>query len=217
MKDILLSIIIPAHNAASTLERLIKSIPISDDNIEVIIIENGSQDNTFEIAQRLANRHRCIRVLQSEKGVSAARNEGLKCAKGKWIAFADADDWFMPEALSEITEHTSADLTLFGYETGKNNRCVDSSGQNYFRGKECEIARVRMIENPTLYMQVWSKIFSSDIIRRNNLQFDTRLSFSEDSDFTLRYTKYCKSIYFSAKRVYRLQCTFLMEKSLRNI
>ena len=137
MENILLSIIIPAHNAASTLERLIKSIPISNDNIEVIIIENGSKDNTFEIAQRLANRHRCIRALQSEKGVSAARNEGLKCAKGKWIAFADADDWFMPEALSEITEHTKADFTLFGYEAGKNNRCDDSSGQNYFRGKEC--------------------------------------------------------------------------------
>ncbi len=204
MEDILISIIIPAHNAASTLGHLINSVqPKSLKKIEILIIENGSQDNTFEIAQKLSKQYSCIKVIQSEMGVSAARNKGLKNAMGKWIAFADADDMFLPGAISTLAEHTNADLTLFSYESGKKNKCIDTFGQSCFKDKECEIARVRMLENPTLYMPVWSKLFSADIIQRNNLQFDTRLSFSEDSDFTMRYTKYCKSIVFSNTKIYR--------------
>ena len=201
MEETLLSIIIPAHNAASTLERLIKSIQVKNEKIEIIIVENGSQDATLEVAHNLAEQYPYIRVMQSEKGVSAARNEGLKHAQGKWIAFADADDWFIPGTLSELIKHADADLTLFCYEAGKKKRII-ASGHECFKGKECQSARVRMLENPTLYMPVWSKLFSGDIIRRYGLQFDKRLAFSEDSDFTFRYSKYCSSIAFSDKYMY---------------
>lgn len=204
MAEILISIIIPAHNAASTLRRLIESLEFEESMmIEIIIVENGSQDNTLETAKQLAVQFPCVKVFQSEKGVSAARNEGLRQAKGKWIMFADADDWFLPGAVTTLLEHVDrTDFTLFSFKAGLNKKNVAKLCGELFEKERCMSARVRMLENPTLYMQVWSKLFSGDIIRKNRLQFDTRLALSEDSDFTLRYSKYCNSIFFSDKRIY---------------
>ena len=94
------SVIIPAHNAESYISRSVCSVlEQSYSDFEVIIVENGSTDRTMEICKQLSEKDRRIRVCQSEKGVSNARNKGLDLACGEWIFFLDADDWLEKESL----------------------------------------------------------------------------------------------------------------------
>lgn len=91
--DIMVSFIIPAYNAEKTIESCIESIiSYKGEELEVLIIENGSSDMTTEISQKLENRDARIKLYHSEKGVSNARNLGIQKATGKWIVFVDADD-----------------------------------------------------------------------------------------------------------------------------
>ncbi|HGQ0659362.1 TPA: glycosyltransferase family 2 protein, partial [Streptococcus pneumoniae] len=96
MKQILISIIIPLHNGEDTIIRAVKSVINSrlyGDLIEIIIVENGSTDQSFKISQKLATENSNIRVLKSDKGTSFARNVGIEKSKGKWLIFLDADDY----------------------------------------------------------------------------------------------------------------------------
>ena len=97
-----ISIIIPTFNRSDTIERSINSILEQDypkQKLEIIVVDDGSQDNTLSILTRYQHTNN-IRILRQEnKGVSSARNLGLKHAKYSWIAFLDSDDYWMPKKL----------------------------------------------------------------------------------------------------------------------
>lgn len=203
--NILISVIIPAFNAASTLERAVKSLGISE-VVEILIIENGSTDNTREIAEGMAQKDRRIHIYESEKGVSRARNVGLDHARGRWISFLDADDYFVDHALEKMcqtAETENADIYLFGHFAGNIERKLTSEKSETLAGDSRIDGIVRMLENPTLFMQVWAKLFKSSIIHDNTLIFDPDLSLAEDSDFTLRYVMHVQSIFVSGVSVYQ--------------
>jgi glycosyltransferase involved in cell wall biosynthesis len=93
-----ISVIIPAYNAAPYLERAIHSVLVQTRPAdEIIIVDDGSTDNTIEIAGRFDAKVKLI--CQANAGVSAARNAGIRAAKGDWIAFLDADDEWLPDRL----------------------------------------------------------------------------------------------------------------------
>lgn len=124
MKQILISIIIPLHNGEDTIIRAVKSVINSRlyrDLIEIVIVENGSTDQSFEIAQKLAAENSNIRVLKSDKGTSFARNLGIEKSKGKWLIFLDADDYLFETDLDIIVENlitNNTDLCVYNYEKG---------------------------------------------------------------------------------------------------
>lgn len=90
-----LSVIIPAYNAASYLQQTVNSvIEENDRRVEIIVVDDGSTDETPEILAAFGNRIRSIR--QSNQGLSSARNQGIAQARGIWIAFLDADDLWLP-------------------------------------------------------------------------------------------------------------------------
>ena len=98
VEDMPVSVIIPAYNAADTLRRAVLScLNQSSQPLEIIIIDDGSSDDTFAIATSFPAPVRAIR--QKNAGPGAARNAGARIAKGVWLAFLDADDWWMPEKL----------------------------------------------------------------------------------------------------------------------
>ena len=104
MNQPIISIIIAAYNAASFISRLLKSISDSF-YLEIIVVNDGSSDSTAEIVSRMALADRRIRLInQKNAGVSAARNRGILEAKGQWLMFADADDWFDSEQLDLLIE-----------------------------------------------------------------------------------------------------------------
>lgn len=102
--DILLSIICPAYNAEKTIGKLIESIIQQDfKNYEFIILNDGSKDKTFEVIKKYAKKYKnIVAVDKPNTGVGDTRNEGLKIAKGKYITFADADDWYSEDFFEKI-------------------------------------------------------------------------------------------------------------------
>lgn len=107
------SIIIPAHNAAATLDDTLRSVCAQTyPHWEAIVVENGSTDTTAAGAGEWAAREPRIRVAESVPGVSNARNAGLKLARHAWILFLDSDDWILPTHLERLTARLAADSTL---------------------------------------------------------------------------------------------------------
>ena len=102
----LVSIIIPAYNTAQYIHRAIgSSIRQTHKNIEILIIDDGSTDETLRVAEYFAGTDSRIRVLtQKNAGVSAARNHGINEAKGKYICFLDADDWLEDNAIELLLD-----------------------------------------------------------------------------------------------------------------
>ncbi|MFO1150484.1 MAG: glycosyltransferase family 2 protein [Alsobacter sp.] len=101
------SVIIPAYNAAPSLERAVRSaLAQTLGDLEVIVVDDGSQDRTHDIAMQLSRADPRVRVMSQGKnlGVSAARNAGMAAARGEWVALLDADDAYRPERLSRLLE-----------------------------------------------------------------------------------------------------------------
>ena len=205
----MISFVIPAYNASAYLDRAINSIVAdgnNNDKFEIIIVENGSTDNTTEIAEKFVQLYSNIHLFHSEKGVSNARNYGIKHAKGEWIFFVDADDYLTAEALAVLlkdAETKKYDLFLYGHEAGTTPKVVTDQiqGEVYHDGDVKRI-RIAMLENPTKYMQVWAKLFKRELIMENEILFDDCLRLSEDSDFTLQYSRVCKNIFVSPSITY---------------
>lgn len=191
MEQILISIIIPLHNGEDTINRAVKNVLNSilyRELIEIIIVENGSTDQSFEIAQKLATENSNIRIYQSDKGTSFARNLGIEKSKGKWLIFLDADDYLVESNLNIIVENlitNPSDLCVYNYEKG-------SKGIELF-SEEVELINdltpfiVQSLSEPTKYMTVWGKAFNKRLIDELGLEFNTNLRVSEDSDFYLRF------------------------------
>ncbi len=95
----MISVVIPAYNAASCLQRAVDSVlDQTYKDYEIIVVNDGSTDRTAEVGKAYGDR--IVYLAQENAGVSVARNQGAKHAKGEWIAFLDADDEFLPEKLA---------------------------------------------------------------------------------------------------------------------
>lgn len=201
----MISVIIPTHNAEKTIMRAVESITSQFRDYEIIIVENGSDDKTFDISRKLATNNSKITITQSALGVSCARNIGIDLAVGEWIMFLDADDYYLDGAAETIEwciSESSIDMALFSYESGNKKRFITNGQIKRYSGKQVESVRVEFLKNPTRYMQVWSKLYRTEIIKEKNIRFNEKLVFSEDSDFILRYSKYCKNVVFNPEIIY---------------
>lgn len=103
-EEILLSIIVPVYNIEEWLERCVSSICRQTyQNLEIILVDDGSKDRSGEICDRLAKEDRRIRVFHKENGgSSSARNLGIRNAKGAWLGFVDSDDWIEPQMYEKL-------------------------------------------------------------------------------------------------------------------
>ena len=117
-KDANISIIVPIYNAGEYIEQCIKSILANPEkDIEILLIDDGSTDNSPRICKKLLEKDsRVVYIRQENKGVSSARNHGLKAAHGKWILFVDADDTIDSNSIEEIKKVRvqSESLVVFG-------------------------------------------------------------------------------------------------------
>lgn len=105
MKD-LISIVIPVYNVEDYLERCLNSVILQTyKNIEILLINDGSTDNSLEICKKYANTDNRIKIInQKNKGASSARNKGIECATGKYITFVDSDDWVETNFIEKLYE-----------------------------------------------------------------------------------------------------------------
>ena len=135
MPKLMVSVIIPAYNAERYIDDCINSvIKQTYDNIEIIIVDDGSHDSTPRILDEYAEKYTNVRVFHKKnEGVSVARNYGIECAKGDYITFVDADDVVSSSFISEAVEvlsHFQADIVLGNTVYWKeNHKLVDETEQ----------------------------------------------------------------------------------------
>lgn len=209
MMDIELSIIVPAYNAGKDLNRSIASVvnQCSDlDKVEILIVENGSTDDTTEVALSWSKKYPCIRVLHSDKGVSNARNLGIESAHGNWLMFLDADDALVEGGVDRLfldMQKKDTDLFFYGHINGNQIRKVtDDDVDLGYVSEQMEECLIHMLENPTRYMQVWAKLIKRELVLRHKILFHPNLRLSEDSDFMLRCLKVAKKVELKSDILY---------------
>ena len=186
MNTPLISVIIPVYNTESFLKQCINSIlGQTYQNWELLLINDGSTDGSPQICNEYQKKDSRIHVFhQANSGVSAARNLGIMQAKGKWITFVDSDDWVENRYLESFK--TDADLNLQGLFYG--NKRIVYTASAISQNPAAMYIRKGFVYGP------YCKLFKIDIIRKNHLRFNEKLSFGEDLLFTMQYLIHCKSL-----------------------
>ena len=182
-----ISYILPAHNGENYLSACVESI-LCQKNVpfELIIVENGSQDNTYEMALSMAQKDSRIRVFRSEKGVSNARNVGIEVSRGSYLCFVDQDDTLLPDAdlvfAKGFAQFSGCDVYLAFSDSQTEN-----SEEYWHLVPKSSMQRliIHNLKNPTKTLSAWGKLFSADLLKTNLLFFDPALTLSEDSDFVI--------------------------------
>ena len=180
------SIIIPVHNAESTITRCVESIVNQNVDLQVILIENGSSDSSANECEILSQKYSCVEYYQSKlSGVSNARNIGLDKAYGDIIGFCDADDYYEPNSLkkvSKIFEQNEIDIVYMALYIVNNYANTLRSVK-----KERIINRFEAIDNvisnPCVMGSVCNKFFKKELIEGH--RFSEELSYLEDGYFNV--------------------------------
>lgn len=202
----MISVIVPVYNGEKTLQRCVDSIIESTvKDIEIILVENGSTDQTLKICQAYSNQYENIKTIVADvKGLSHARNLGMNAAKGDWIAFVDADDYispvmyehFLQKAREDQDDLVFGDIVVgtaneFDWDTGKSvNKNV--SLREYCWNLFC-VAQYT-------YSIVMNKLFSAELVKE--FRFDETLRYAEDREFIFRVLSHVRSIGCVASPVY---------------
>lgn len=190
-----ISVIVPVYNTEKYLHRCVDSIlSQSFTNFELLLIDDGSSDKSSEICDKYAENDTRVRVFHKENGgVSSARNVGLDNANGEWVTFVDSDDYVYDNYLNNFDVYKNKDFDLInqGLRIDKNfNGCGEFKFS--FRGGRDEWLN-EATQNGTFGYTV-IKLFKLEIIRKNNIYFNTELRFQEDELFVLNYLSACKSV-----------------------
>ena len=197
----LISIIIPVYNAKKYLEKCLLSI-ISQTykNFEIILVDDGSTDKSFEVCQEFANKDKRITVVtQTNSGASSARNRGIEIAKGEWITFIDADDYVEKNYLECLYKNIENEKTLIiqGLKqvniNGEEIKKIEFK-ETVLNGSEIQKA---FDENEIFeYGYTVAKLYHREIINKHNIRFNKQISYSEDMLFMLEYILYSSTIKF---------------------
>lgn len=162
-----------------------------DPEVEVIIIDDGSTDGSDVICQEYGSKYKWLVVRTHNHGVSAARNLGLSHATGKYIAFMDADDAFMPGAIRWMLEATALEQNF--YQFGHNRYLQGPSNMPIRRVPPA--GRVGLDHIISYISLVWNKMYKKSFLDQHNIRFDESMPFGEDEIFNLRCLLADKGIY----------------------
>lgn len=187
--QIILSVIVPVYNTAKQLRRCLDSIVTQlNDKVEVILVNDGSTDNSMDIIYDYIDRYSQLKLYDKpNEGVSAARNIGLKVANGKYVTFLDSDDYVEPDYMRKIMgnihkmEQDELDLMIFGF--------YRKVGENY--SVNLPDAKGNVIKEifTQKYNAPWNKIFKKSMIDAYELGFPVSMKTSEDLLFLLDYVQ----------------------------
>lgn len=220
--NILISFIIPAYNCQNTISDCIESIQnCSYHNIEIIIINDCSTDNTLEVCNKLSLSDTRIKVFSNErnKGTSTTRNIGLNNTAGDYIWFVDSDDTivgkFISDILSFITTHPKLDIICFNHYNKNFNGISES---DIFKHNQYIINGVEYLKTfDSFYL--WDKIYSKNIIGATKFIDGTKNI--EDFYFNLNIIPKANKILISTHFGYNYNCTnqnsTSRNKNLRNL
>lgn len=209
----MVTVIIPVYNGENYIENCLRSVMDQTfHDLQIIVVDDGSKDGTFEICKNLAESDKRIQILKIENsGVSHARNIGIDHAKGEYIQFVDGDDTILKDA-TEILVHTIdvkyTDLVVCGYtkilpEIKIGNPKMEKKG--YYKRNDYLI---NTLKDPGhhYYGVVWNKLYKRQILVDNNIRFIEKACLGEDFIFNLDYMKNIKDVFVIKDRLYNYNC-----------
>ncbi|MFB4163891.1 glycosyltransferase [Alteribacillus sp. JSM 102045] len=206
-----LSIIIPHYNSSDSLDKLIETIPLSQE-IQIIIIDDNSDGihkrNLFRIKEK--NFHRYIEFYKndiSNRSAGSCRNIGINHVKGKWILFADADDYFVEGFYEILSEYfnTNNDVVFFTptsveSQTGNlsdRHETLERIISNYIQKQDNESELFLRYK----FFVPWSKLINTNFLEKNKIDFDEVIA-SNDVMFSTKVGHYMEKFVTSQKIIY---------------
>jgi len=194
MKKPLVSIMMPAYNAGKYIRRAIESVLVQTyENWELIIVDDCSTDNTYEIAASYKDRR--IRIFRNDVniGPGPSRNEAIKNSRGEWLAYLDADDIWLPERLEKILsvvqnlddeKYFVTDILTRGFD--RDGQLIPWKKDNLINKVDKNVVNVWTFEE---YLSnghpIIAPVFPHSFITRRNIEFES-LRFAEDLDFWIK-------------------------------
>ena len=206
MKKLKVSIIVPAYNAEKSIEQCINSIESQTyENMEIIIINDGSTDNTKKVCENLKNKYKNILVInQKNMGVSKSRNVGIDNATGDYIMFVDSDDFVDENIIESMLKNRENDLVISNYKRYYNEKKIINNIQIEEKKYSIEefLEDFWNLYNCYLINSPCFRLYKRNIINLNGIRFNPKYELGEDLIFNLEYLNYCKKIYVSSKCMY---------------
>lgn len=194
----LVSIVIPVYDVEPYLERCFNSILRQTyTNFEVIIVDDGSPDNSGQICDTFAQKDQRFHVFHQENaGVGAARNTGLSHVSGEWVMFVDSDDELFDNSLEIFVSriHPETKMLIGGYVCCDHNGTITYQKEEHHDEQLSREEVIRLMYRPKVFFAlcyIWIKLFKTEVIRQSGLQFDKTLKMNEDTVFSVQYLCGC--------------------------
>lgn len=197
----MISVIIPIWNSGAVLDECLSSlVSQTEKDWECLLIDDGSEDNSFQICSHWSEFDRRFKVFQQgHLGVSAARNRGIQESAGDYLVFVDSDDTLAPTCLENLISSLPADLVVGGY-----CRCFPDSNEEdayylpvsrlSFKIIPKHEAAFADLNDKFLLYSPWAKLFKANIIKHNRIQFPENRSLGEDLEFIYHYLNFVDSL-----------------------
>ena len=199
-----LSFIVPSYNFAAHIGECVESIlRQSIKDIEVIVVNDGSLDNTAEILEHLASLDERVKPINKiNEGVSIARNTGLLAAKGEFVSFVDADDYLAPdyaEYMLQLCKVSNSEFCLsLDAFTHKGEQQVTSDLIKVLTPEDA----TALLLSPRIIVGCWNKIYKRQWLIDNNLFFSSKLYYGEGLQFITKAAQLSTSVSVGSKKVY---------------
>jgi glycosyltransferase involved in cell wall biosynthesis len=228
-KNILLSIIIPVYNVEKYIGKCLDSIVSSNNDIEVIVIDDGSADESGRIADIYASKYSFIKVVHNaNSGVAASRNVGMEIAHGDWFYFVDSDDWLAEGAVDMICRRAVAnsDSDIIMFDAYKNTMDSETGWEHFGNDMVFDTPEgLKSIQRGVLYFPAcdevtgiplaapWDKVYKRRFILDNHLRFQEGLRVLDDMVFNMEAFGKAKRVVYYKDKIYHYR---FVEASITN-
>ena len=204
----LISVIVPVYRVEEYLERCVESIlSQSYENLEVILVDDGSPDRCPAICDAYAGKDSRVKVIHQEnKGLSGARNAGIELAKGEYLAFVDSDDYVSPhfiEGLYQLLQETGCAIgqCRFSYVKGEKLTEEGDSAFCIYRGESLMEQLYGPEEKATYFVVAWNKLYRAELFKETGIRYpEGRIH--EDEATTYRLFHAARKLAFLDRAMY---------------
>ena len=203
------SVVIPAYNAEKTLRRTLDCVLNQTlDSLQVIVIDDGSTDNTAAIARDAAQEDSRLTVISRENlGISATRNAALPLCKGKYIRFVDADDTLPANSMEKMVrraEQDGSELVIGGYDQyfGEKRSFHNLANRNDTVPCDEMMSHLCGHANSYFYGVLWNKLFLRELAEQQHCHFQEDLTWGEDFAYVMDYLRGVTRVSFMKDSLY---------------
>lgn len=197
------SVIIPVYNSDKYIERAVNSILKQRKDVEIVIVDNGSTDNSILICQELSRNNPSIALYsEHKKGVSSARNKGIRMATSEWIVFLDSDDYLCDsffDTLDKLIAKYDTSVVVYGYES---SNYVRANGSSCLIHSDFNVSEELIFYSSNYGWAVWTTAVKRNILVTNEVFFDEQYSTAEEITWTIKLFSVVDKVLYSNSNLY---------------